>query len=114
MEGKRNSALSITKIQSSKYIVYLRQSLAIDPITFTPEMLLHLGHVKEVNHSSASVVLIPIRRPGASNIAFGFRKDDFDENGVEEEVEVEENETVQFQDLLAGSVKNIESVDMLF
>ncbi|KAH8118299.1 hypothetical protein DFH11DRAFT_1566691 [Phellopilus nigrolimitatus] len=76
------------------------KALAINPMTFTPETLVHLGRIKEVLHASSSVVIVPLRRPGAGEIAFGAFGSEEDIGNDEEERINEEEEAHTFDDVL--------------
>ncbi|KII96121.1 hypothetical protein PLICRDRAFT_170702 [Plicaturopsis crispa FD-325 SS-3] len=66
------------------------KALAINPRTFTPEMLLNLAHVVSVDAASGDVVVQPYARPGAAQISFG---------GILETEEEMEHETHTWTDI---------------
>lgn len=65
--------------------------MAINPATFTPEILLHLARVKKFDSDTAVIRFTLIQRPGSKNIAFGaISSDDSETAEVEGALSVEE------------------------
>ena len=82
------------------------QDLAINPKTFSPEMLLMVAHVvnigQESTESTQSIVVRYLQRPGAGQaaLAFGLNGRFNDEEQVEEEENDDNDETFEWTDVL--------------
>ena len=92
------------------------QALAINPQTFSPEMLLMFAHVVNVDQESASIasegtqsiVVRYLHRPGAGRaaLAFGLNGRFNDEDQVEEDDD-RDDETFNWTDVLTNQWRMI-------
>lgn len=88
------------------------QELAINPSTFTPEMLINVARIVSVNFDEEhdQVVVRPMLRPGADMISFGMVDEVADE---ENEGGTDENgdDTIEYRwtDVVSAEWKHVES-----
>lgn len=80
-------------------------------MTFTPEMLARVARVKQLDQARSIIALVPVRRPGEDEIAFGragtSADDDADDPKDGEEIE-EEVQEVTFEDAATSQWKLVE------
>lgn len=86
-------------------------------MTFTPEMLARVARVKQLDQARSIIALVPVRRPGEDEIAFGRAgasadddaadedEDGFSKDGEEVREEVQE---VTFEDAATSQWKLVE------
>ncbi|KAI5125001.1 hypothetical protein M0805_007425 [Coniferiporia weirii] len=108
VERKWDSFADITDISmlGSDLLVGWK-ALALDPLTFTPELLVHLARVKAINPVTSEITLLSVRRPGVDRIAFGADAEEAIESDIDDDGTMEEETIYALADALAAPWKLI-------